>query len=182
MKSMSYETKGMLFGLIGIFAFGLTLPATKIVLPYLDPVFIGLGRAVLAAVFAAIFLIIFPQKIPSKIQFLQLALVALGVVIGFPLFSSIAMVSLPASHGVIVFGILPLLTAFIGMLFGHETPDISFWMVSIFGSVLVLCYAFLQSDGGFQFADLALLMATISAAIGYAMGAMLTKSLGGWQT
>ena len=115
---MKNETKGMLLGLIGVGAFGLTLPATKIIIPYLDPVFIGLGRAVLASFFAVILLFWFRQKIPTKNQIYQLAVVGLGVVIGFPVFSSWAMQFVPASHGGVVLGILPLATAIVGVLQG----------------------------------------------------------------
>jgi len=178
---MKNETKGMLLGLIGVCAFGLTLPATRVIIPYLDPVFIGLGRAVLASVFAAFLLIIFRQKIPSKIQIAQLLIVALGVVIGFPVFSSMAMQYVPASHGGVVLGILPLATAVAGVLIGHERPSLSFWLVSLAGCCLVVFYTLLQGSGQADIADFALLAATLSAATGYAVGAKLSKELGGWQ-
>lgn len=178
---MKNETKGMLLGLTGISAFGLTLPATRVVVPYLDPVFIGLGRAVVAALFAAVLLFWFRQQIPNKMQFSQLAVVALGVVIGFPVFSSWAMQYVPASHGGVVLGILPLATAVVGALIGHERPSFAFWVVGLLGSSLVVCYALLQGSAGLHIADLALLGAIVSAAIGYAVGAKLSKDLGGWQ-
>jgi len=178
---MKTETKGMLLGIIGVSAFGLTLPATRVIIPHLDPIFIGLGRAVLAAVFAAIFLLWFRQKVPTKNQVYQLAIVALGVVVGFPIFSSWAMQYVPASHGGVVLGILPLATAIVGVLIGNERPSFSFWLVSIIGSGLVVLYTLLQGSGGFQTADIALLGAIISAAVGYAVGARLSKDMGGWQ-
>ncbi len=178
---MKNETKGMLLGLIGVSAFGLTLPATRVVVPHLDPVFIGLGRAVLAAVFAAIFLFWFRQKIPTKNQIYQLAIVALGVVVGFPIFSSWAMQYVPASHGGVVLGILPLATALVGVLIGNERPSFSFWVVSVVGSGFVVLYALSQGSGEVQVADIALLGAILSAAIGYAVGARLSKDIGGWQ-
>jgi len=178
---MKNETKGMLLGLVGVSAFGLTLPATRIVVPYLDPIFIGLGRAVLAAVFAALFLFWFRQTIPTKKQIYQLFIVALGVVIGFPVFSSWAMQYVPASHGGVVLGILPLATALVGVLIGNERPSFSFWIVSIIGGGFVVLYALYQGSGGVQLADVALLGAILSAAVGYAVGAKLSKDIGGWQ-
>ena len=178
---MENETKGMLFGIIGVSAFGLTLPATKVVVPFLDPIFIGLGRAVLAALFAAIFLFYFDQKIPNRKQLSQLCIIALGVVIGFPVFSSWAMLYVPASHGGVVLGILPLATAIAGVLINHERPAFSFWLVSFLGSALVISYAVIQGSGGMHIADMALLAAILSAAIGYAVGAKLSKDMGGWQ-
>lgn len=178
---MKNETKGMLLGVIGVSAFGLTLPATRVVVPYLDPIFIGLGRAVLASFFAIMFLLWFRQTIPNKNQIFQLVIVALGVVVGFPVFSSWAMQYVPASHGGVVLGILPLVTAIVGVLIGNERPSFSFWFVSLIGSSLVIIYALLQGAGGIHIADIALLAAVISAAIGYAVGAKLSKDLGGWQ-
>jgi len=178
---MKNETKGMILGTIGVSAFGLTLPATRVIVPYLDPIFIGLGRAILAAAFAAIFLLWFRQKIPTKNQIYQLAIVALGVVIGFPVCSSWAMQHVPASHGAIVLGILPLVTAIVGALMGTERPSFSFWLISAVGSGLVVLYAVSQGSGEIQVADVALLAAILSAAIGYAVGAKLSKELGGWQ-
>ena len=178
---MSNETKGMLYGFVGICAFGLTLPVTKLSIPFLDPVFIGLGRAVFAAFFAALLLIIYRQPIPTKSQFYKISVVAIGVVVGFPVFSSIAMVYVPASHGGVIAGVLPLLTAIVGFLIGQERPSIGFWIVSAFGSGLVVLYALFQGAGQFHMGDFALLFAVVSAAVGYAVGGKLSKELGGWQ-
>jgi drug/metabolite transporter (DMT)-like permease len=178
---MQNETKGMLLGLIGVSAFGLTLPATRVVIPYLDPFFIGFGRAVIAAIFAIFLLVWFRQKIPNVKQIKQLSVVALGVVIGFPILSSWAMQYVPAAHGGVVLGILPLATAVAAVLVGNEKPSVGFWCVSVVGSGLVVLYSLLQNTGSFHVADVALLGAVISAAIGYAVGAKLTKEIGGWQ-
>jgi len=175
------ETKGMIFGFAGVCAFGLTLPATRMVVSYLDPVFIGLGRAVVAATFALLLLLWFRQKIPNGKQIQQLLIVALGVVVGFPVLSSWAMQYVPASHGGVVLGILPLATAVAGVLVGSEKPSIYFWLVSIVGSGLVVIYALIQGAGSIHIADIALLGAVVSAAVGYAVGAQLANELGGWQ-
>ena len=178
---MEDETKGMLLGLLGVVGFGLTLPVTKSVITYLDPIFIALGRAVFAAIFAALILLVFRQPLPNKNQLVQLMIVALGVVIGFPVLSSWAMVYVPASHGGVVLGILPLATAIIGVLIGDERPNRLFWLVSAIGAGLVVLYSLMQGSGGIHMADIALLGAVISAAIGYAVGANLSKSMGSWQ-
>jgi len=178
---MDNERKGMILGLVGVTAFGLTLPITKVVLPYMDPIFIGLGRAVLAGMVALILLIWFKQKIPNIKQIKQLFVVSLAVVVGFPVFSSWAMQYVPASHGGVVLGILPLATALVGVLIGNEKPSVSFWVCSIIGTALVVCYALLQGAGGLDIADLALLGAVISASVGYAIGGKLSRDIGGWQ-
>jgi drug/metabolite transporter (DMT)-like permease len=178
---MNNETKGILFGLIGVSAFGLTLPVTRAITPYMDPIFIGLGRAVIAAIVALLLLLWCRQKIPNATQIKRLIIVALGVVIGFPVFSSWAMQYVHASHGGVVLGILPLATAIAGICVGDEKPSVLFWLVSVFGSTLVIVYALLQGSGSLHIADLALLGAVIAAAIGYAVGSQLSKELGDWQ-
>jgi drug/metabolite transporter (DMT)-like permease len=178
---MQNENKGMLLGFIAVCAFGLTLPATRLATTYFDPIFIGLGRASLAAIIGAILLLIFKVKIPTKAQLVKLALVAAGVVIGFPVLTSIAMQTLPASHGGVVLGVLPLATTTVAVVVSHERPSLGFWLVGFIGSCLVVTFALLDGAGGIQLADLILLGAIFAAAVGYAVGATLVKELGGWQ-
>lgn len=180
-KTMSNETKGMLYGLLGVTLFGLTLPATRVVIPYVDPLFIGLGRAMIAALLAISLLIVLRKKLPNKSQWLQLVVVALGVVVGFPVLASWSMEYLPATHGGVVLGVLPLMTALFGAFVGSEKPSAAFWLVSVIGGALVIGYSLLQGAGSFHYADFLLLGAVIAAAIGYAVGARLAKTLGGWQ-
>jgi drug/metabolite transporter (DMT)-like permease len=178
---MQNENKGMLLGFIAVCAFGLTLPATRLATNYFDPIFIGLGRASLAAIVAVIFLLVFKAKIPTKRQLVKLAFVAAGVVIGFPVLTSIAMQTLPASHGGVVLGVLPLATAAVGAVVAHERPSLGFWLAGLIGGCLVITFALTDGVGGIQFADLILLAAIFAAAVGYAVGATLVKELGGWQ-
>ena len=123
---MNDESKGMIFGVLGVVSFGLTLPATRFIIPYFEPVFISLGRAVVASLVAAILLVITKQTRPNRRQFYQLIAVALGVVIGFPILSAWAMQTVPASHGGVVLGVLPLATAVAAAVVSNEKPSIGF--------------------------------------------------------
>jgi drug/metabolite transporter (DMT)-like permease len=178
---MTNESKGMLYGFLGVLAFGLTLPAVRYVIDYFDPLFIALGRAVVAGIVALILLVLSKQPLPDKKQGLQLVVIALGVVIGFPVLSTWAMQTVPASHGGVVLGIAPLATAVVGVLISNDRPSIGFWLAGIAGSVMVVIYSLQSGGGAFQMGDIALLGAILSAAIGYAMGGQLSKVLGGWQ-
>jgi len=178
---MSLELKGLFLGFIAVFVFGLTLPVTRFISPHFDPIFIGLGRAVLAALFAAAFLAFYKSRLPSFEQSKLLFVVALGVVIGFPVLSAVAMQSLPASHGGVVLGVLPLATAAASWVVSDERPSIGFWVIGSLGSMLVIAYSLLQGGGRFLLGDLALFLAVVSAAFGYAIGGKLSKELGGWQ-
>ena len=178
---MSNESKGMILGFLGVAAFGLTLPATRFIVPYFDPIFIGLGRAVIASVVAAFILIATKQSRPTRHQLMQLSVVALGVVLGFPVFTAWAMETVPASHGGVVLGVLPLATATAAVIVSGEKPSAVFWIFSLIGSIVVVTYSLLQGFGSFQLGDLLLIGAILSAGMGYALGGKLSKELGGWQ-
>ena len=178
---MNNTNKGMLFGLLGVSAFGLTLPVTRYVVPYLDPIFIGLGRAVVATLFAALTLMLFRQPLPNKQQWLKLAVVVGGVIIGFPVLSAWAMKYAPANHGGVVLGLLPLTTAIAGTFISRERPSWGFWLTGLVGSVLVVAFALWDGTGSLHTADWILFTALIVTGIGYAMGGHLAKELGGWQ-
>jgi drug/metabolite transporter (DMT)-like permease len=175
------ETSGMVLGFISIVGFSLSLPATRIAVTEIHPSIIGLGRSVIAAIIAAGILLVRRESLPKKSHINSLLIVAATVVFGFPLFSAWAMQKVHASHGGILLGIVPLATAAAGALRAGDRPSISFWVAAFFGSTVVVGFALIHGDGRLQTADLLLLVALISAAIGYAEGARLARELGGWQ-
>ena len=87
----------------------------------------------------------------------------------------------PASHGAIVIGLLPLATALAGAWLAHERPTPVFWLCSLVGSAVVVGFALWQGGGAPHPADFLLLAAVAAAAIGYAEGGRLARTLGGWQ-
>ncbi|MEE2699176.1 MAG: DMT family transporter [Pseudomonadota bacterium] len=179
---MSNEIKGVILGFVGVAIFSLTLPATRIaVVGGLDPMFVALGRAVLAAFIAGIILLITKQSVPPKRFWKRLFFVSFGIVLGFPLCMTFAMKSLPASHGGIVLGVLPLATTAAAAVFCWERPGIGFWILAILGSSLVVIFAMIEGAGDLQTADLLLLAAAAFGGIGYAMSGDLSRLLGGWQ-
>ena len=172
---------GYLFGLLGVVAFSLTLPATRAAVAQLDPLFVGLGREVAAAALAGPLLWLTDQPRPSARQLRTLLWVIAGVVLGFPIFTAIAMGRTAASHGAVVLGLLPMATAVAGYLMNHERPSPRFWMAAAGGSLAVMLYALRTGAGTLQVADLALLGAVVSGAIGYTAGARLARQIGAWQ-
>jgi len=181
LPSVRDRRQGLLFGLVGVASFSLTLPATRAAVAGLDPVFVGLGRAVVAAVLAAVALLATRTPWPGRAHLPGLAVVAAGVVVGFPLFSAWAMRRVPATHGAIVVGLLPLATAVAAAWLAHERPSRAFWLCALAGSAVVVGFALWQGGGAFHLADLLLVAAVVSAAIGYAEGGRLARTLGGWQ-
>jgi len=188
-RGLSDETTGMLLGLIGVAIFSLTLPFTRLAVggeAGLSPVFVALGRALVAAVLAGGWLYWKRAPLPPRSALPALAMVAAGCVIGFPWLTSIAMRNLPAAHGAVLVGILPLATAVFAALLGGEKPSPGFWTMAILGSLLVAGFALRQSGGSLHLADLAaqlaMLLAVVLAAMGYAAGGRLSQTLGGQQT
>jgi drug/metabolite transporter (DMT)-like permease len=182
LRRIDDETAGMLLGLLGVAGFSLTLPVTRYAVEYFSPVFIGCGRGFVAALAALAYLILTRSRVPSRRDLTGLTVVAAGVVFGFPLMSAYAMLHVPSAHGAVMLGILPLATAFVGSLIAGERPSIPFWLAGIVGAGAVIVFAVIQNDaGGLHLADLALLGAVAAAAIGYAEGARLSRTLGGWQ-
>lgn len=174
---MKNETKGMLIGFIGIFIFSLTLPITKIAVEFLDPYFLCFARALLAGILAGGYLIYTKAHIPDAKQIRQFALVALGVVFIFPLFINIAMTTGEASRAGVILGIMPLATVVAGVLLFQERPSLGFWISALAGCALVCTYAYLNSEGGFQYTDFLLLIACAANGIAYAIGGNLSRSM-----
>ncbi|WP_081627229.1 DMT family transporter [Arthrobacter sp. 131MFCol6.1] len=180
----SRPATGLWWGLVGVAAFSFTLPFTRVAVAGLSPLFIGSGRAVVATVLAAFALALTRQRLPRGVQWARVAVVAGGVVVGFPLLTSFALTSVPASHGAVVIALLPAATATMAVIRGHERPPKTFWIITGAGAVAAFGFAAAQSGGtgDLQLADLLLFGAVVSAAIGYAEGGLLARELGSWQT
>ncbi len=179
--SPALELRGYAFGLLGVLAFSLTLPATRVAVASFDPFFVGLGRELVAACLAGPLLFFTRQPRPNASQLRRLWIVVAALVVGFPTLSAWAMQRANASHGAVVLGLLPLATAIAGFLRAHERPSFAFWCASAVGSCAVVAFALAQGGGNFRPADLALLAAVASSALGYAEGGRLGRELGGWQ-
>ena len=165
-------------------AFSFTVPLTRVAVEGMSPLFIGAGRAVVAAILAALALALTRQRFPQGIQWLRLAVVAGGIVAGFPLLTTFALTSTSASHGAVVIALLPAATATVAVIRGREHPRPLFWVLTVVGVIAAVVFALVQSGGfgALHWADLLLLGAVVAAAIGYAEGGLLARELGAWQT
>lgn len=175
------ESRGLVLGFVGVAVFSLTLPVTRLAMADSDPVVFGLGRSLLAGVLAAGILLTTRQRPPRGSEWRALAIVAAGVIFGFPLLSAWGMQRVPAAHGGVVLGVLPLATAAAGALLLRERPSLRFWLVSLAGGAAVVIFSLLRGGGSLGLGHLSLLGSVACAAVGYAEGARLSRSLGGWQ-
>lgn len=174
----------MAWGLLGVAAFSFTVPFTRVAVDGLSPLFVGSGRAVIAALLAAAALALTRSRLPHGTQWLRLAVVAGGVVVGFPLLTTFALTTASASHAAVVIALLPAATALTAVIRGRERPPRSFWIMAGIGALVAVAFASLQ-DGGIprlHWSDLLLFGAVVAAAIGYAEGGLLAREIGSWQT
>jgi drug/metabolite transporter (DMT)-like permease len=168
-------------GFIGVLIFSGSLPATKVAVLDFNPVFLTVARASIAGLLALCVLLIFKEKRPERRQIFSLAIVAMGVVIGFPLLTALALQYVTSAHSIVFVGMLPLATAIFGVMRVGERPRPAFWFFSVSGSLLVTGFAVSQGLSASPVGDILMLLAIILCGLGYAEGAKLSKKLGGWQ-
>lgn len=174
-------TSGWVNGFIGVLLFSGSMPATKVAVLSLDPIFVTAARAGIAGILALICLLVFKEKRPTKKQLMPLAIVAIGGVIGFPLLSALALQYITSAHSLVYLGILPMSTAVFAVLRGGEKPKRIFWLFSILGSLIVIGFAALQGGTSSPVGNILMIIAILLCGLSYAEGAKLSKSLGGWQ-
>lgn len=178
---MDRMASGWINGFIGVVIFSGSLPATRVAVMQFDPVFLTVARAAIAGILALGLLIAFREKRPSRRDILSLGVVALGVVVGFPLLTALALQHVTSAHSIVFIGLLPLSTAIFGVIRGGERPKPAFWLFSVLGSALVAGFALVQGLTASPVGDLLMLAAIIVCGIGYAEGGRLSRTLGGWQ-
>jgi drug/metabolite transporter (DMT)-like permease len=168
-------------GLLGVIIFSGSLPATRVGVADFSPMFLTSARAAIAAVLGAAFLFVLGQPRPSRADMVPLAIVAVGVVVGFPLFTALALQHITSAHSIVYIGLLPLSTAIFGVLRGGERPRPAFWIFSVIGAAAVAGFALHSSDSASVTGDLMMVAAILLCGLGYAEGATLSRRLGGWQ-
>ena len=173
--------RGWINGFIGVVIFSGSLPATRVAVMEFDPVFLTVARATLAGLLAVCALVLFRERRPVRNQLLPLLIVAMGVVVGFPLLTALALQHVTSAHSIVFLGMLPLATAVFGVLRGGERPRPAFWLFSVLGCSLVVVYAIAQGLRASLQGDALMLCAVLVCGLGYAEGAKLSRTLGGWQ-
>ena len=178
---MQKSTDGWLSGMLGVLIFSGSLPATRGAVQGLDPVFLTFARATIAGALALALLLALRQARPARAEIGPLLVVALGVVVGFPLLTALALRHVTSAHAIVFIGLLPLATALFGVWRGGERPRLPFWLFSVAGSGAVAAFAMRNGVGASPLGDVLMLAAIVVCGLGYAEGARLSRHLGGWQ-
>lgn len=173
--------QGWLSGLAGVLIFSASLPATRLAVQGFSPLFLTAARALIAAALGSILLLALRQLRPQRSDLLALCIVSLGVVLGFPLLTALALQHISSAHSLVFIGLLPLSTALFGVLRAGERPAPLFWLFSGGGSLTLVLYALSNDSAASLDGDGLMLAAILVCGLGYAEGARLARRLGGWQ-
>lgn len=178
---MGRAASGWGSGLLGVVIFSGSLPATRVAVGAFAPLFLTSARAVIAALLGAGLLVLLKQRAPARSDMVSLGIVALGVVLGFPLLTALALQHVTSAHSIVFIGLLPLATAIFGVIRGGERPRPAFWLLSSIGSAAVAGFALAHGGAASLSGDLLMVGAIVLCGLGYAEGAVLARRLGGWQ-
>jgi drug/metabolite transporter (DMT)-like permease len=180
-KTLDSTTDGWLCGLAGVLIFSGSLPATRLAVLGFAPVFLTSVRATIAGMLSVLLLLVLRAARPARAEVWPLVIVALGVVVGFPLLTALALQHVSSAHAIVFVGLLPLATAVFGVLRAGERPQPAFWIFSAAGSAAVVAFALRHGIDASPLGDALMLGAIIVCGLGYAEGARLSRRLGGWQ-
>jgi len=175
-RAAAAENLGLTFGFVAVALFAGSLPATRLAVESLDANFVTAARAAIAGLIALPVLLAARRPPPWR-DLPKLALAALCLVAGFPGFTALALRALPASHGGVVLGAMPLATAAFAALVDRDRPSPAFWACSGLGAALVVGFALSRGGGALRPADALLLAAVASAAAGYTWSAQLSRRM-----
>ena len=176
---MEKTTIGWINGAIGMLIFSASLPATRVAVSGFDPVFLTSARAAIAGALALVLVRVVGGQRPQRSDLVSLAVIAFGVVIGFPLLTALALQHVTSAHSLVFIALLPLATASFGVLRGGERPRLAFWLFSLAGSAIVAGFALMGGGEASLVGDLLMVLAVIVCGLGYAEGARLSRRLGG---
>ncbi|MEV7320933.1 DMT family transporter [Streptomyces sp. NPDC093970] len=172
---------GTLQAALGVVAFSLTFPATAWGLEGFGPWALVAVRSVLAAALAGGCLLFLRVRPPERRHWAGLAVVAAGVVLGFPMLTTLALETSTTAHAAVVVGLLPLTTALFSALRTGVRPSRTFWAAALAGAAAVLAFTVAQSGGALTTADGYLFGALVVCAAGYTEGGRLARVMPGWQ-
>ncbi len=147
----------------------------------LSPWFVTFGRASGSGLLALAVLLFLRRPFPAKKHAFAMFISALTLIGTFPAFMAFAMQTVPASHGGVVLGLLPLGTVIASAIVNGERPSGLFWICAIIGAAVVIGFALRDGGGHFSLGDLYLFASAVTVVFGYAYSGQLSKEMPGWE-
>ena len=181
-RTSANEARGLLLGFVGVACFSVSLPVTRVAVREFGVLFPSFGRAVIAGMLAIVVVVTTRTPQPARRLWPRLVIIALGVVVGFPAFTGLALQHAPAGHGSVVIGLLPAATAGLSVWRTGDRPSQQYWMFAALGAGAIVWLTIARGTRDIAIGDAYLLGAVASAAIGYTEGAIVSREIGGWQT
>nr|WP_084685827.1 DMT family transporter [Nonomuraea coxensis] len=179
------RTGGTFLAFLGVLAFSGSFPGTVFAMEGFNPWLVAIGRAAVAGLLAVVCLRAARRPLlPPRHLWGPYALISLGVVFGFPVFSGLALaLGSSTSHAAVITALLPAATAACAVVRAGERPRPLFWAACLAGAAAVTAFTLLQQGrtAAATWPDLLLLAALGSAAIGYTEGGRLARDTPGWQ-
>lgn len=173
---------GLALGLAGVCLFAGTLPATRLAVATIDPLFLTAARAALAGCAGVILLLVLRRPLPPRAEWGTIVLGGFCTIVGFPVFTALAMVSVPAAHGGVVLGIMPLATAGAAAIVARERPSAGFWLAGVAGAAIVIAFVLSRREARtFAIGDVYLLITVLAGAFGYALSGRQSIKMPGWE-
>jgi drug/metabolite transporter (DMT)-like permease len=176
----NHRSLGLLLGLVAVVMFGGSLPATRIAVAHLDPWFVTAARATIGGVLALGALAVARPRYPRE-HTARLALISACLVIGFPAMMAIASVTVPAAHGSVILGLLPLATTVAAVPLARERPSLFFWILSLAGAALVAAFALRDGNVAIVTGDVFLALSVTLTGVGYTLSGVMSRTMPGWQ-
>ena len=180
---MAINYRGIGYALLGVTIFSFTLPMVKLALPAFSPWSLTFGRATLAGLLALVFLFFARVNFPERKHLRPLLVTSTGIVIGWPILTTLALQETTSAHAAVITAGLPLATAILAVFRLHEHVPKTFWLAALVGTLTLVFYALARGgqEGGSLTSNLYLVGAVMAAAMGYAEGAILSRYMPGWQ-
>jgi len=183
MRLSPKERSGLLFALLGVFLFSLSLPMTKWALESFDPFLTATARPIIACCVAIpVFAYLKIPRVPRE-YVRPMIFTAIGAVFGWPIFIALALQRTTATHVAVIASIMPLVTAIMAVIKTRKHVPLQFWLASLCGTAMLVLFA--VTRGGDLHtnlnADVLTLIAVLASSYCYVEGAELTKIMPGWQ-
>ncbi|MET9363556.1 DMT family transporter [Streptomyces sp. NPDC006632] len=172
--------RGTALATLGVLSFSLTFPSTAWGLESFGTWSMVSLRLLIAALLAGVFLWRGRVPFPDRSHWGGFAVVVGGVMIGFPVLTTLALGTATTSHAAVVVGLLPLTTAAFAALRTRRRPSRAFWTAALAGAAVVVVFTVQQSGGELSRADLYLFAALLLCAAGYTEGGRLSGLMPGW--
>lgn len=178
---MPREWLGLVLGLIGVIVFGGSLPMTKLAVAHFEPLFVTFARPAGAGLLALAMLVALRRPLPPRAALVPLTISSGALVWGWPGLTNFAMKTVPAAHGGVVAGLLPLATAVAASLMVRDRQPFAFWLFAVAGAAVVIGFALLDNADGLTAGDGLLLLAVGVCAVGYVAAGDLSRRMPGWE-